>query len=98
MEDKCEWVDSIFVGCEKLKRSFPRVYGMSIGDTVTIDINNIECDFCPYCGADIRRPEPDPPSQEELQKRIDDTLAYLNCGVVHEYETIFKLLKGKESI
>ena len=44
-----------------------------------------------------RKPEPKAPTLEELQKRIDDTLAYLNCGVVHEYEIIFKLLKGKES-
>lgn len=44
-----------------------------------------------------RKPEPKQPSHEELQKRITDAIAYLKCGVVHEYEIIFKLLEGKES-
>ncbi len=43
-----------------------------------------------------RKPEPKQPSHEELQKRISDTLAYLNCGHVHEYDIINKLLKGIE--
>lgn len=44
-----------------------------------------------------RKIGPSVPSYEELQKRIYNTLAYLNCGVVHEYKIILKLLTGRES-
>ena len=34
--------------------------------------------------------------KKTVNKRIHDTIAYLDCGVVHEYEIIKGILKGEK--
>lgn len=48
----CEWKDGKLNPCEKLKRS-PSISRL---DELTL-IEKVIIDFCPFCGADIRKPK-----------------------------------------
>ena len=50
--NKCEWEDGEFKSCNHL---------YAFKDTI-----RIAWIYCPYCGADIRKPEPKAPSHEEI--------------------------------
>ncbi len=49
MGDKCEWKDGKFEGCEAMESRH------------TVWLFTQEFNFCPFCGADIRKPEPAEP-------------------------------------
>lgn len=65
--DKCKWEDGVFVGCENLKDSCS--YGIILGSNaetewesdyelfIIVNSRYRYIHFCPYCGADIRKPE-----------------------------------------
>ncbi len=56
--NKCEWKDGKFVGCINTYRRIDFLHG-----DLCINIVNMGyyvVDFCPFCGADIRKPEETP--------------------------------------
>lgn len=64
MKEKCEWNDGEFYPCEDLcypiKRSSELVFSHKSG-RISMNLEEIteqEYFFCPFCGADIRKPEP----------------------------------------
>lgn len=62
MSNKCEWKDGMFSPCEEIE-SFHNA-GVFLGKYGKMSIHTEFCpdfsiDFCPFCGADIRKPEPE---------------------------------------
>ena len=53
--NECEWKDGKFVGCDEMKQHFRAV----VNNVVRFMVANGEIGiyFCPFCGADIRKPE-----------------------------------------
>ena len=62
--DKCNWKDGKFESYDNICAS---VF-MLVNDNpvVKYGINSIDITFCPFCGADIRKPEPEVPSHGEI--------------------------------
>ncbi len=59
--EKCEWKDAKFEGCEK-SEEFLDFKDISKGKLLQLDNwNSVIFKFCPFCGADIRKPEPEKP-------------------------------------
>ena len=62
MSDKCEWKDGKFEGCE-LATFRLKNYGWkwaNLGEYKVIKYRDDFYDYCPFCGADIRKPEEKP--------------------------------------
>jgi hypothetical protein len=58
MNDKCEWKDGEFLGCnKKIRESFGQS-GKILFYFSDRWVSSQNTSFCPWCGADIRKPEP----------------------------------------
>jgi hypothetical protein len=60
MYDKCEWKNNEFSGCGKLNK-FGDYSQFGSGIYFYDNTYSHRIDFCPFCGADIRKPEPAEP-------------------------------------
>ena len=59
MSDKCEWKDGKFEACGFMGSEIFENKHYELLNNSTIFIGDIEAYFCPFCGADIRKPEPE---------------------------------------
>jgi len=73
MNNKCEWKGGRFTGCcDRIVLRDSTIYTFVKYNNKTIPTEMSFCNYCPFCGADIRKPEQS--THEETLKKIKSEL------------------------
>ena len=100
MDNKCEWEDGMFEGCINLRECCQN--GIILGSNtqtewkgdyelfITANCRHRYITFCPFCGADIRKPGPKAPLIEERYKRIHESYIELSNEMAKPWEPLKK--------
>jgi len=84
MNEKCNWKDEKFEPCKSAFENYIDL-GNPYDSLQKVFKRGHIVKFCPFCGADIRKPEPKQPTHEEIMKPIWWRCEYTRWSKITRY-------------